>query len=268
MGSLPQTIRQLEEAWGLILGEPFQPGGQTAWVAAASSKGDRHLVLKVAWRHPEAEHEANGLRAWQGQGAIQLYETATFDETIALLVERCVPGTALASRPEPVQDAVIASLLPRLWLDPEPDHPFRPLQQMCAMWADEFERKSTARPGALDPGIAREGMALLRALPANAERNVLLCTDLHAENVLAAEREPWLVIDPKPYVGDPTYDALQHMLNCEVRLRADPGALVRQMAELLGLDGERLLLWLFARCTLESLESPAMGDVARRIAPK
>ncbi len=55
---------------------------------------------------------------------------------------------------------------------------------------------------------------------------MLLATDLHAGNVLRAEREPWLVIDPKPFVGDPTYDALQHMLNCDDRLRADPVGLV------------------------------------------
>ena len=83
----------------------------------------------------------------------------------------------------------------------------------------------------------------------------------------AAQREPWLVIDPKPYVGDPTYDVLQHILNCDDRLRADPGGLARHMAELLGLDGDRLLLWLFARCVQESPDQPHLADVARRIAP-
>lgn len=37
--------------------------------------------------------------------------------------------------------------------------------------------------------------------------STLLCTDLHAGNVLAAGRESWLATDPKPYLGDPTYDA-------------------------------------------------------------
>ena len=96
---------------------------------------------------------------------------------------------------------------------------------------------------------------------------MLLCTDLHADNVLAAEREPWLVIDPKPYVGDPTYDPLQHLLNCENRLLADPRGLARRMADLLDLDGERLLLWLFARCVQESPDWPVLGEVARRVAP-
>jgi streptomycin 6-kinase len=94
-----------------------------------------------------------------------------------------------------------------------------------------------------------------------------LCTDLHAGNVLAAEREPWLAIDPKPYVGDPTYDALQHLLNCEERLRADPRELARRMAGLLDLDAERLLLWLFARCVQESASWPPLLEVARGIAP-
>ncbi len=96
---------------------------------------------------------------------------------------------------------------------------------------------------------------------------MLLCTDLHADNVLAAEREPWLVIDPKPYVGDRTYDAIQHMLNCDARLHVDPHALVRRMADLLGLDPERLRLWLFARCVQESREWPTLAGVAEQMAP-
>ncbi len=75
-----------------------------------------------------------------------------------------------------------------------------------------------------------------RRRPRTADHHVLLCTDLHAGNILAAERERWLVIDPKPYVGDPTYDALQHILNCPDRLDADPSGFARRMAELLDLD--------------------------------
>ena len=96
---------------------------------------------------------------------------------------------------------------------------------------------------------------------------MLLCTDLHAANVLVAERQPWLVIDPKPHVGDPAYDPLQHMLNCGERLRADPLDLVRRLAGLLDLDHERLRLWLFARCVQESPDWPGLAEVARRIAP-
>ncbi|MHB8323163.1 MAG: aminoglycoside phosphotransferase family protein [Candidatus Dormibacteria bacterium] len=266
--TLSRTVQHLERQWSLQCDEPFQPGGQTAWVAPARTASGRDLVLKLAWRHAEAAHEAAGLRAWDGQGAVRLYRAEEFDDTVALLIERCRPGNPLASRPETEQDTAIASLLPRLWLEPDPGHPFRPLQEMCDAWADEFELKAVARAANIDPGLARDGIVMLRTLPASADRNVLLCTDLHAGNVLAAAREPWLVIDPKPYVGDPTYDALQHLLNCEERLRADPGGLVRRMADLLGLNSDRLLLWLFARCVHESLDSPALAEVARRVAPR
>jgi streptomycin 6-kinase len=212
-------------------------------------------------------HEADGLREWDGDGTVRLHAVQEFDDTIALLLERCVPGTTLASRPEAEQDRVITGLLDRLWREPAPGHRFRSLQLMCDEWAEKFEQKPSSARASLDPGLAREGIALLRALPATAEREVLLATDLHAGNVLAAEREPWLVIDPKPYVGDPTYDPLQHLLNCDERLRADPRQLALRVADLLGLDPDRLLLWLFARCIQESPDWPALADVAARIAP-
>jgi streptomycin 6-kinase len=173
---------------------------------------------------------------------------------------------SLASRPEDEQDTVIAGLLPRLWRQPDPGRRFQPLQAMCDRWADRYERNPPSRRQ-LDPGIAAAGVDLFRTLPASSNRNVLLCTDLHAGNVLAAQREPWLVIDPKPYVGDPTYDALQHMLNCSRRLAADPHDFAQRIAEQFALNTDRLLLWLFARCVIESVEWPGLADVARRIAP-
>ena len=85
--------------------------------------------------------------------------------------------------------------------------------------------------------------------------------------MLAARREPWLVIDPKPYLGDPTYDPLQHMLNCPDRLVADPAGFADRMAALLELEANRLRHWLFARCLVESLDRPFLGAVAAAPAP-
>ena len=207
-------------------------------------------------------HEADGLRTWDGDGTVNLLASEAGEEAIVLLLERCVPGTTLATRPEPEQDIVVAKLLNRLWQRPPEGHPFRPLQLMCEEWAAEAEARMTRGESELDPGLVREGLALFRELPANAEETMLLCTDLHAENILSAEREPWLVIDPKPHVGDPTYDALQHMLNCEDRLCADPRGFAGRMARLLGLDPDRLLLWLFARCIQEVPERARLAESA------
>lgn len=229
---------------------------------------------KPQWRRGRVEggtapcgttHEADGLRAWNGNGTVRLLAVEEFDHSIALLLERCLPGSSLAALPEHEQDTVIAGLLQRLWIAPPAGHGFRSLQAMCDAWADEFEKSWDPERCDLDAGLARLGISLLRALPASAERSVLLCTDLHAENVLAAERMPWLAIDPKPYVGDPTFDALQHMLNCEERLRRDPHGLAARMADLLRLEHGRLVLWLFARCVQEAPARPALAEVARRL---
>jgi streptomycin 6-kinase len=263
LATLPETIRYLGDSWSLRLGKAFQPGGNTAWVAPVV-RGKDDLVLKVLWRHPEAEHEADALQLWAGNGAVRLHCSEMVDShTIALLIERCRPGRSLRAAPEIEQDSVLAGLLHRLWIEPPAGHRFRSLKSMCDMWADDLEEEIATEESCLNPGFARDGVALLRGLPASAEREVLLCTDLHADNVLAAEREPWLVIDPKPYVGDPTYDAVQHLLNCEERLHDDPRRLALRMADLLEVDPDRLLSWLFARCALD----PTLLDVAQQLAP-
>jgi len=264
LGTLPAVAARVTEDWGLAVGPPFEPGGQTAWVAPVRDRDGADRVLKLMRRHVEGEHEAAGLRVWAGDGAVRLHADADHGDTLALLLERCRPGTALDDRPEPEQDTIVAGLLRRLWRPAPPDDTFPTLASLCAAWADESEAKPAA--GGLDPGLRRDGLALFRELPASAERQVLLCTDLHAGNVLAARREPWLVIDPKPHVGDPTYDALQHMLNCPGRLQADPGALVDRLAGLLDLDAGRLARWLFARCVEEAPDWPTLAPVARRLA--
>jgi streptomycin 6-kinase len=265
LATLPGTVARLARTWSLTVGPPYQPGGQTAWVAPVRDGTGAELVLKIGWVHPEADQEADGLRVWAGNGAVQVFAADESGDTNPLLLERCRPGTPLSARPEPEQDDVIAGLLRRLWVEPPAGHAFRPLQLMCDQWAEEFEQRLAAEPGLLDAGLAREGIALFRTLPGTAERQVLLTTDAHAGNVLAAQREPWLLIDPKPYVGDPTFDALQHLLNCTERLQADPAGLVGRMADLLDLDATRLRRWLFARCVQEAPGCPPLADVAARV---
>jgi streptomycin 6-kinase len=272
MIGLPEIVAGLGDRWSLSVGEPFQPGGQCSWTAPATGPDGAELVLKVGFRFPGGEErdEAAGLRVWDGNGTVRLHAARESESTYALLLERCVPGTPLGQvLPEHEQDLVVAGLLRRLWAQPLAGHAFRPLAQMCQAWADAFEAEYAAAgaAGRIDPGLARAGMALFRELPATARDQVLLCTDLHGDNILAARREPWLVIDPKPYVGDPAYDVLQHMLNCEGRLAVNPAALAARMAGLAGVNATRVRQWLFARSVQESLGSSLMRQVARRLAP-
>jgi streptomycin 6-kinase len=268
LADLPRLIAEIAADWELELGEPYLPGGQCAWVAPARGASGNERALKVSWRHREAEHEADALRFWDGEAAVRCFRTRSFENTTALLLERCVPGVPLQrSLPEPEQDSVLAGLMLRLWSrQPPAGHPFGSLEAICELWARAFEQDHQTDSRGLDPGLAREGLAALRELPRSAPRTVLLSTDLHAGNVLSAEREPWLTIDPKPFIGDPAFDPVQHMLNCDDRLAGDPAGLAGRMAELLELDPERVSSWLFARCVQESLDDLSMREAARRLA--
>jgi streptomycin 6-kinase len=263
---LPEAVRQLERRWSLAPGTPFE-GEESccAWVAPVVRADGSSAVLKLGMPHMEGTHELHGLRFWDGDPTVRLLEAD--DELGAMLLERCEPGTVLRALPESEQDLVIARLLRRLWRSPSAPHPFRPLSAMTEYWSDEtlagVERWS-------DAGLVREGLRLFKELPRSAPREVLLATDLHAGNVLRAEREPWLVIDPKPFVGDPAYDATQHLLNCGARLLSDPGGTIHCFADLLGVDRERVRLWTFARAAAEPRDDWKDGDsmaLPRAIAP-
>lgn len=264
--TLPSAVEEVRRRWDLTIGPPFQPGGQTAWVAPAGRTDVLDLVVKMGWPHYEARDQAVGLALWAGQGAVRIHEVAESESHTALLLERCVPGTPLSVRPEFEQDKVIAGLLERLWQPPPEDHRLRPLQSMCEAWAAEFERRTSGSDrSTADAALVRDGVALFRRLSDTPDHPVMLATDLHAGNVLAATREPWLIIDPKPYVGDRTYDVLQHLLNVE-RLTEDPADLCARMAGLCGLEVDRVTQWLLARCVIESEHQPELLAVARRLA--
>lgn len=184
--------------------------------------------------------------------------------TAALLLERAVPGTPLTALPGPEQDVVLAGLLRPLWIEPPAQHSFRPLSTMCDAWIAESGPQLTH----LDQGLVRDGLALFRALPRDDVPPRLLPTDPHAENVLSARREPWLMIDPKPYVGDPAYDLTQHLLDNEARLTADPRAFAYRLADLAGVDPDRVTAWLFARLVVEAAWWPYdVAALARTLRP-
>ena len=242
---LPYAIHELQERWSLSLGAPFDGDDVScSWVAPVLCADGTHAVLKLGMPHMEAAHEIEGLRFWDGVPTVRLIE-ADLDLN-AMLLEQCLPGTALRERPQQEQDVIVAGLLGRLWRKPAAPHPFRPLSAMIAHWAGETIASEHLWP---DAGLVREGLRLLEELSRPSPDDVLLATDLHAGNVLRAQREPWLVIDPKPFVGDPAYDATQHLLNCSGRMSEDPLGTIARYADLLGVDRDRVRRWLFARLT-------------------
>ena len=244
---LPNLVYELQDEWSLSLAAPFDDNEVScSWVAPAVRRDGTRAVLKLGMPHLEGEHEILGLRFWEGDPTVRLLEAD--EPRNAMLLEQCEPGSALRLLPEPQQDVVISELLVRLWRRPAAGHPFRPLSVMIGQWASETVADFARWP---DRGLVQEGLRLFAELACPSPNDVLLVTDLHAGNILQAQRAQWLVIDPKPFIGDPAYDATQHLFNCERRMRTDPKGTIRRLADLIEIDYERVRRWMFARCAAE-----------------
>jgi streptomycin 6-kinase len=263
LDTLPHVVEDLQRRWSLQVDRPFDDDEVScSWVAPATRADGTPAVLKIGLPHFEAAHEIEGLRFWDGLPTVRLLEAE--DGLNAMLLERCEPGTPLRTLPETDQDTVIAGLLRRLWRVPRAPHPFRPLSTMIGQWMEETNAASSRWS---DAGLVRAGLDAFEMLIRAPGGDVLLATDLHAGNVLRATRERWLAIDPKPFVGDPAYDATQHLLNCRERLRRDPPGTIRRFADLLGVDADRVRAWLFARLAAEPGNSSEESmQIARTLA--
>ena len=206
--------------WGLRLGEPYPPGA-AGYVVRAELGDGTPAVLKLQHTHREDEQEADALERWDGDGAVRLL--ARDDGRHALLLERCEPGTPLArGADDPL--GILIGLLPRLWKDATG---FHTLADEVANWA-------------LDGEIGE----LARELAATQRELVLVHQDLHGDNVLAAQREPWLVIDPKPLAAEREFAVAPIVRSSELghSKRETLHRLDRLCAEL-GLDHERARGW-------------------------
>jgi streptomycin 6-kinase len=233
-------------------------------VAPARTDDGDDVVLKVAWRHEESRDEAIGLSLLDGRAAVRVMLHDATSDTAALVLERCRPGTPLSTEPPAAQHREIAAILEEVRDTPVPTGTaVRPLTEMCDAWAGAAADRYRYTGVAIDRGMVAAGLELFRELPRTATTSTLLLTDLHAGNVLASTRRAWLAIDPKPYVGDPHYDVIQHLLNC-AHLTVEPDRLVAEVARATCLERERIRDWLFARCVVEGGELLA---VARSLAP-
>src|SRR5262249_50054325 len=137
---------------------------------------------------------ADALELWAGDGAIRLLERD--DTGCVLVLERCEPGTPLSRLDADAALDVIIGLLPRL-CQPA-GKPFHTLADEAAWWASYLPGQAWSA----EPALLETALDAIAALAQTQGEQVLLHQDLHFDNVLTAQREPWLVIDPKPLVGE------------------------------------------------------------------
>jgi streptomycin 6-kinase len=250
------------EGWGLALGAPYPPGAAGIAVRADLPDGTP-AVLKVGHSHRESEHEADALARWGGDGAVRLLDRD--DARGAILLERCEPGTPLSGAGPDVALEVLAGLLPRLWVPAEA--PFHTLADEAAWWLGHLAGEWEAHGRPFERRLLDAAVEALTDLPPTQGEQVLLHQDLHGDNVLAARREPWLAIDPKPLSGEREFGLAPIVRSRELghSRRAVRGRLDRLSAEL-GLDRERARGWAIGQTIAWSFDDGAAhvhAEVAR-----
>jgi streptomycin 6-kinase len=270
LANLPFLAAECAEQWSLRLGAPFEPGHISLVVPAERADGTQ-AVLKINFPEPESEHEADALAHWNGVGAARLLERD--DVRRALLVERCVPGRQLWHIQDDEQaTAIAAGVLRRMWRAPPVDHPFRLLEIEARRWAEDLPRDWEALGEPFERRVLDAALAALLELAPSQGASVVLHQDFHGANILSARREPWLVIDPKPLVGEREFDAAS-LLRDRRWLLGDPGSLSRIRRRLdilvadLGLDRDRMRGWGIAHALVWGISGdklePDMVECAR-----
>jgi streptomycin 6-kinase len=260
---VPALVEACADRWQLDVGEPF-PYAFTSIALSCTRAGGEPVVLKLQCPDRESEHEAAALAFWDGDGAVRLLDHDPSRH--ALLLERCMPGSTLADLPADEALDVLVALLPRLWRPA--GAPFRPLAEEAAWWADDLPERWERAGRPFERRLLDAALDALATLPPTQGEQVLLSQDLHAANVLRAEREPWLAIDPKPLVGEREFAVAPVVRGAE--LGHSPEAVRTRLARLsseLGLDRERARGWTIAQTLAWAFDGDAVSegsvDVAR-----
>src|SRR3990170_201742 len=251
---LPDLIAQFERLWSIRVGPPFLNLSYNFMAPAIRSDGAQ-VVLKLGVPNPELTAEVEALRFFDGAGAASLLAADATQG--ALLLERLVPGRPLSALDDEQATSVAADVMRRLWRPAPRAHDFRTVEQ----WAARLGRLRTRFGGGTGPLPApwvERAEGLFAELFSSMGEVVVLHGDLHHDNILSAERQPWLALDPKGVVGEREYEVGALLRNPLPRLleETNPGQVlarrIRQLAEELGLDQQRLRAWGLAQAVLSA----------------
>lgn len=247
LDDLPRLAAAVLDEWGLTLdGEARH--GYCALVLPVRDADDTPAVLKLHVPDEESEHEHLALQHWHGGGAVRLLRADP--RRFALLLER-LHDLDLRDHWDLEACEVVGGLYARLHRPSPPQ--LRPLSGTVARWTERLA--SLPRDAPLPRRLVEQAVSLGRDLAADpATDGRMLHGDLHYENVLAAEREPWLAIDPKPLSGDPHYEPAPMLWNRVAELDGAPGG-VREglrrrfhtLVDVAGLDEDRARDWVVVR---------------------
>ena len=264
LDALPGLLAAAVRRWELTVERVVQPGGRAALVLYVLRPDGSPAVLKLALPGPGSAQEHAALAHWDGRGAVRLLAAAP--EQGALLLERLHGDVPLRSLAESKAMLEGAGTLQRLWTAPPEGHSFIPLADHAAgLCARLRDTRSQPRAAELRP-LLDEALETAAGLLADQPEQVLLHGDFHHGNVLAGDRSPWLAIDPDPLVGERAYDLAWLAQDRLDTLCGSPGPQsaarrrLRQLAEAVDVDRERLRGWALVRTSATGLRCLDVGD--------
>ncbi|MHC3393697.1 APH(6)-I family aminoglycoside O-phosphotransferase [Streptomyces lavendulocolor] len=252
---LPVLVAELLDRWELERDGALGSGEASLVVPVRRADGTR-AALKLQMPREETTAALIGLRAWNGNGIVRLLDHDP--ESSAMLLERLDGSRTLASVPDDDEAMrTLAGLMARLHSVPAPEG----LRGLGDVARDMLASVPEAAAALRDPADRRrlKGWASVVTELAGDPGDRMLHWDLHYDNVLAAEREPWLAIDPEPLIGDPGFDLWPALDTGWEKLQAteDAPRVVRRrfdlLTEALGLDRERAAGWTLARLLQNTL---------------
>jgi streptomycin 6-kinase len=261
--ALPDTVARLTALWKLSPGKPLA-GATHALVLDCLRADGSPVVLKLPFVDNENRTEADALRLYDGDGAVRLLDD---DPTSgALLLERLVPGTPLLNLSDRNRAVDIAcSILCRLRRPVPGGHRFPLLRDLAASWARHLPAKQNRLAHPLPRQLVEEAAQLASDLAAWNGDDVVVNRDPHLANFLSARREPWLLIDPKPVVGEAAFDG-SYLLVANLEedaTRAVASSAAERIAAGLGVESGRVRTWAFVRAIDSALWARGLGDVAK-----
>ncbi|MFC8828242.1 aminoglycoside phosphotransferase family protein [Streptomyces sp. NPDC057137] len=204
LAELPGIVDELLGRWGCVPDGEVMHGG-VGVVVPVRRRGEGAAVLKVSFPHPGNVHEPDAFAVWGGHGAVRLH--ARDDENFAMLLERV--HTSTLAEVEDVDEVVTvaARINHRLAVPAPPGPPRLPrLREQADAWEEQLRKDAEELTHTMSPYVVDAAAATVREL-GRVQADSLVHGDLHARNILRADREPWLAVDPKGRVGDPAYDA-------------------------------------------------------------
>ena len=242
---LPRLLGDVLDDWGLRV-EGAAAHGYCSLVVPVTTTDGVAAALKLTFDGDvESAHEHLALQRWAGDGTVQLLRADP--RRRVLLLERL--HTRDLSQTWDVEACeIVGDLYRRLHVPALPQ--LRTLTSYVGPWTERLA--ALPRDASVPRRLVEQAVSLGRSfLDDESTEGTMVHGDLHYANVLAGDREPWLVIDPKPVSGDPYYEVAPLLWNRWDELSGDVRGGVRRRfhatIDAAGLDEDRARDWVVVR---------------------